>query len=495
MRKLFMTLALMFVLLLCFTGPSYADDNPVADNPVIDRGTFEEIFDYVQRFHISKPASDIMIRGAIEGLIGSLNDPYTVYMPPEQLKDFNDSLDGGFVGVGIHLRPGERYPVVVDTIENTPAEKAGIKPNDQVIKVDGEDVANEPLGKVVQKIRGPEGTKVLLNIRREGADDFELELARSSINVPTVNWKVLDDGSGYIRINTFGVYTSEEFTKALTDLNQQGVADLVLDLRDNPGGILSAAVRIASSFVEPGQVVVSTVDRNGKREEHRTEGRAIGKGMQVAVLVDHDSASAAEILAGALQDYQAATIIGGRTYGKGTVQVVVPLDAGGALKLTVAEYHTPKDSVINGIGLSPDIQVITPGLQMFTAQHLFKPSEKNTVDLELEKPEAIVNGMTVQLKYPAVRFPDATYLPLRFALEALGYRVDWQPADSSVRVTGHGSDMILYTEDGRAISGGQVIPVAAPLLIDEGVTYIPLSDLNIFDISSKIDGSKISIEK
>jgi len=490
LRKFSLALALVLIIMCCFAGPSLA-----GDNPAVGKETFEEILDRVQRLHISNPDSDILIQGAIEGLINSLNDPYTEYMPPERLKDFNGSLDGEYVGVGIQLQPDEHYPVVVGVIENTPAEKAGIKPNDQIIKVDGTDILDEPLGMVVQKIRGLEGTKVRLTIRREGTDDFELELVRVDIDTPTVSWKVLDDGAGYIRISKFGVDTAGEFKKALTKLKQQGVTGLVLDLRDNPGGILEEAVRITSNFVEAGRLVVSTVDRNGKLQEHSTKGSAIGLGMRMAVLVDHNSASAAEILAGALQDYQAATLIGSTTYGKGTVQVVIPLKSGGALKLTIAEYHTPKDRAINGVGLSPDIQVLTPGLQVAAAQRFLKPSEKNVVNFDTGKTQVLVNGTPVDIKQTVLQYYGVTYLPLRFAFEALGYKVDWQTSDNSVRITGYGSEVLFGTEDGRAIVNGQVTTGLEPLVIKEGTTFIPLSDLDIFNINCEADGNNLVIEK
>jgi len=490
LRKYTLVLAIVLIIMCCFAGPSLAGDNSAAGTE-----TLEEILDQVQRYHISNPDSDILVQGAIEGLIDSLNDPYTEYISPERLKDFYGLLDGEYVGVGIQLQPGEHYPEVIGVIENTPAEKAGIKPNDKIIKVDGMDITDEPLEEVVQKIRGLEGTKVRLTIRREGADDFELELVRVGIDAPTVSWKVLGDGAGYIRISKFGVNTAGEFNKALTKLKQQGITGLVLDLRDNPGGILEEAVRIASNFVEPGRLVVSTIDRNGKLQEHRTEGDAIGLGMSTMVLVDNNSASAAEILAGALQDYHAATLIGSTTYGKGTVQVVIPLKSGGALKLTIAKYHTPKDRAIDGIGLIPDIQVLTPGLQVAAAQRLLKPSEKNIVTFDTGKSQAFVNGTPVEIKQATLQYSGVTYLPLRFAFEGLGYKVDWQTFDNSVRITGYGSDVIIGTEDGRAVINGQVTTGLEPLIIKEGITFIPLSDMNIFNINCKMVENNLLIEK
>lgn len=489
-RNILPVLFLSFILTLCFAGMSLA-----VENSAVGTDTFEEILNDVQTLHISSPDSDTLVRGAVDGLLDSLKDPYTVYLPPEELKDFNGALDGDYVGVGIHLQPGEQYPKVLDAIERSPASEAGIKPGDMIIKVDGVDVSKEPLGTVVQKIRGPEGTKVRLTIRREGAADLELELTRSNINTPTVYGKILDDGVGYIRINTFGVHTAGEFKKSLGSLIQQGAKKLILDLRDNPGGVLQAAVRISGNFVESGQVAVSTVDRGGQRLEYRTEEAPIGKGMPVLALVNQNSASAAEILAGALQDFGVATLIGGQTYGKGTVQAVLPLKAGGALKITIAKYHTPKDRVIDGKGLSPDIQVLTPELSLAVAQRYFKKPEKNTVVFEADKPDVWVNGSAVQLRQPVVQQSGATYLPLRFVFEALGYRVDWQAGDGSIKITGSKSDVVFYPDDGRITLSGQNIPGSEPLLYEDGTAYIPVSDVSLLNIDVKLDGSNISIEK
>lgn len=485
MRKGYLVLVMALVIALCFNVPSFASDNPAPDLE-----TLIEVMENVQSFHLNKPDPGTLLQGAIDGLINALDDPYTEYLSPRDLEEFNVSLNGNYVGVGIHLQPGEHYPQVIDTIKDTPAEKAGVRPLDRIVKVDGADTFEQPLGEVVQKIRGPEGTKVRLTIRREGTGDFELVLVRAGINNPTVSRQVLADGSGYMAIHSFGQNTPEEFKKALSDLKRQGASGLVLDLRDNPGGLLDTAVQIAGAFIEPGQVAVSTVDRNGEREVYRTQGPPAGKGMRVVVLVNRYSASASEILAGALQDHHAATLVGSPTYGKGTVQIVAPLDAGGALKLTVAQYLTPRDREINGTGLSPDYQVITPALQLPAAQRLLTPPGPNTLRLELGQTEALVNGATVQMKQSMLQYNGTIYLPLRFTFEALGYRVDWQPADSSVKVTGYGSEAVYGTGAGGGNGSG-----AAPLLIKEGEVFIPLAELGNFGINFWMDGNKIFINQ
>ena len=204
---------------------------------------------------------------------------------------------------------------------------------------------------------------------------------------------------------------------------------MILDLRNNPGGYLQAAVQVAGNFLEPGELVVSTVDRKGVRTEYRTEETPVFKGGDVVVLVNEYSASAAELLAGALQDHGVAVLLGSRTHGRGTVQGLISLDSGGALKITQARYHTPKDRIIDGQGLAPDVQVLTPGLQIVAARRYLEQPEKVTITFELDSPEAFVNGESVVLLYPVIQRSGEIYLPLRFVMESCGWRVDWQERD------------------------------------------------------------------
>lgn len=491
MKKALLSLALGLILLfsVSIVPPGFA-----SENRPMDISTLEEIIDDVNLFYIKEPDQDALVQAAIKGLLESLKDPYTEYLSPEDLKYFKSYVEGDYVGIGVQVQPGKDYPKVVNTIEGTPASAAGIKPGDLVIKVNGKDIAGEPLGKVVEQITGPAGTKVRLTIRREGLTDINLELVRSSISTPTVTSRIIEGDIGLIRISVFGESTKDEFKQALDGLISQGAKKLILDLRDNPGGMLQSAVDITSDFVEPGQVAVSTVNRSGKREEYLTKGEPAGKSMTIVVLVDEYSASASEALAGALQDYGLATLIGGRTYGKGTVQVVIPLDRGGALKITTARYHTPKDRVIDGTGLSPDIQILTPYLSQAVAQRYLKSAATNIITLESGKTGSTVNGIEVK-SGQVIQREGASYLPLRLMFEALGFRVDWQQADGSIKVTGFQKEAFFYPGNGRFTMNGQEYSQAAPILAVDGDTYVRNSILNLFGISEKQEGSKITFEK
>lgn len=479
-------MALFFTLWLA--GPSLAG----ADGA----GTLDEILDYVQEMHISSPETEALYDGAINGLIDTLDDPYTVYMKPDELVEFSNSLQGTFVGVGIELVPGENYPSVLRTIEGSPAESSGVKAGDILIGVDGNTITKESLPNIIQKIRGPEGTRVRLTLRRDGLGDFEVELIRSSINLPTVQGELLEDGIGYINISIFGSSTADDFKDTLTQLKKRGAEKLIVDLRDDPGGYLQAAVQIAGNFVERGRMVVSIVNRDNNRQSYYTDGDMIAGGMPVAILVNNDSASASEALAGALQDFGVATLIGDRTFGKGTVQSVIPLKAGGALKMTTAKYHTPNDRVIDYTGLAPDIQVLTPALQLARAKNWLNPSDKTTVIFEAGGTGAIVNGSAVKLSQTPLQQGNITYLPLRFVFEALGYRVDWQFSDGSIKVTDPLSEVLFYPEgDWRALSDGQAVTVTDPLLNKNGATYVSLSSLKLLNLKVAIDNGRITIEK
>lgn len=461
-----------------------------------DAGTFEEILEYVQAKHISSPQEEVLYDGAIDGLIATLDDPYTVYLKPDELEAFSNSMNNTFVGVGIELVAGEGYPSVLRPIEGSPAEKAGILAGDIIVKVDGIDIKDESLPAIVRKIRGPEGTTVQLTVRREARPDFTVELTRSSINLPSVKYELMENGIGYIEITNFGGGTAGDVEDYLEIMKKSGVDKLILDLRDNPGGYLQTAVSIAGDFLGRGQLVVSTVDSNNERDSYYSKGEPVFKGMPVAILVNTGSASASEILAGALQDYGVAALIGDRTFGKGTVQTVIPLEEGGALKLTTAKYHTPNDRVIGEMGLEPDIQVLTPALQLEAAKNFLNPPAKISVTLEDGSMKAVVNGSTVKLAQATFQQNGVYYLPLRFIFEALGCRVDWEAADGSIKVTDNQTEAIFYpVEDGRFLSGGKTQSLVNPLLSKDESTFVPLSALQLFNLKVTVDNDRITIEK
>lgn len=310
----------------------------------------------VKSRYVEDVSVDTLMAGSIKGMVNSLNDPHSIYMDNKMFKDFMIETEGSFGGVGIVIGTKDKLLTVVAPIEGTPGEKAGIKSGDQIIKIDGQDTKDLALDEAVNKIRGPEGSKVVLTIKR-GEDTKDYTLTRSNIQIKTVAGKMMDNQIGYIRISMFNENTGDDFIHKLQELEKQGMKAIVLDLRDNPGGLLNESVEVASQLVPKGPVV-SVVTRDGQRETHSSN-LAVPK-YPVAVLVNGGSASASEIVAGAVQDTGVGTLIGTKTYGKGSVQTVIRLDEASAVKLTIAKYLTPKDRSINGVGIEPDITIELP---------------------------------------------------------------------------------------------------------------------------------------
>lgn len=312
---------------------------------------------------------DTLMTGAVKGMVNSLGDPHSIYMDPKMYKEFMIETEGSFGGVGIVLGAKDKVLTVISPIEGTPGEKAGIKSGDEIVKIDGQDTKGLALDEAVSKIRGPEGTKVTLTIRR-GQETKDYVLTRSNIQIKTVSGKMLPDNVGYIRISMFNENTGSDLAKKYQELEKEGMKAIVLDLRDNPGGLLDESVKVANKFVPKGPVV-SVITRDGRRDTSTSNLEAVK--YPCAVLINGGSASASEIVAGAVQDTGAGTLVGTKSYGKGSVQTLMRLDKDDAIKLTIAKYYTPKDRSINGIGIEPDVKVelpehVQPGLEVKDVQ-------------------------------------------------------------------------------------------------------------------------------
>jgi len=295
-----------------------------------------------------------LIDGAISGMMQSLADPHSVYMDQGMYKDLVSHTEGSFGGIGVVMGVKDNIITVISAIEGTPGEAAGIQTGDQIIKINDEATKDMPIDQVANKIRGDAGTKVVLTIRRQGVEDKDYEITRSNIETKSVGHEMMDNGIGYIRIASFGERTGQEFKTAYADLEAKGMKGMVLDLRNNPGGLLTASVDIANMLVPKGKIV-SIDKRDGSEEVHESTLEQVK--YPLVVLINGGSASAAEIVAGAIQDTQAGTLVGTKSYGKGSVQVVMPMYGGTALKLTIAKYYTPSGRSIDGIGIDPDVPV------------------------------------------------------------------------------------------------------------------------------------------
>lgn len=301
-------------------------------------------------------AKSTLFEGMLQGLIGSLGEPHSQYLTPQDYDAMRMQVSGTYSGVGIVIGKGQSGLEVISAIEDTPAAKAGIKAGDSIIAIDGKSTANMSLEEASKLMRGAAGTQVELGIH-SGNESKTVTVTRADITMPTVKGKMLQDGIGYIRISQFADQTGADFAKEYKALQQQGMKALVLDLRNNPGGLLTAA-RDVSDYVLPAGPIVTVKDRSGRTESYDSKG--LEKQIPLVVLINKGSASASEIMAGAVQDEKVGTIIGTNSYGKGTVQVVLNNLGDQGIKVTIAKYHTPNDRVIDGIGIKPDITVELP---------------------------------------------------------------------------------------------------------------------------------------
>lgn len=303
-----------------------------------------------------------LLEGAMKGMADAIGDPYTVYMNQDEFVTFIESSQGSFYGIGAQLGIRDNNVTIIAPVEGSPAEKAGLKAGDIILKVDDYEVNELNTEAVVSRVRGEEGVPVTLTIKREGVEDpLEIKIVRAEIKTESVKGEILEDGIGYIQLTTFSdEEVSDKFAEKLNELKQQGMKKLILDLRGNPGGYLNECVEIASNFIPEGEVITYTIDKYDKKViSNSLGGDAIG--MPLVVLVDGGSASASEVVTGALRDYEVATIIGTRTFGKGIVQQlrVLPNDMGG-LKVTTSKYYTPNGENIHGTGIEPNIVVEIP---------------------------------------------------------------------------------------------------------------------------------------
>ena len=294
---------------------------------------------------------------AIRGLVAGVGDPYTSYFTQEEYSSFMEKMSGSYEGIGVVISYGEskEVVVVVAPFKNSPGEKAGIKPGDRILSVDGTDVIGMDIDKIVELIKGDKGTDVLVSVWREDKE-IELTITRDVIEVPTIEYSLMDNQIGYIVMSGFDLITEEQFKAALADLEKQGAEGLILDLRNNPGGFLHIVYAIADELLDKGKMVVYTEDKNGNREELITQDDESFENPMV-VLINENSASASEILAGAIKDHELGTIVGKTSFGKGLVQGSIELEDGSSIKVTVSKYFTPDGNYINEVGIAPDVEV------------------------------------------------------------------------------------------------------------------------------------------
>ena len=326
-------------------------------NKVTDKE--EEIYNTIDDYYLNGIDNDKMKDGIYKGMVDSLGDPYTVYYNSEEYKQFTSSSSGTYSGIGVAVSQNVTTGAItiVKTFKKGSGEKEGMKPGDVIYKVEGKKIEGLELSKVVSMIKGKEGTFVKVTVLRDGKE-IEFNLERKKLEVDTVNYRMEDRSGkkiGYISVSEFDEVTASQFKSAISELSKEGMEGLVIDLRDNPGGLLDVTCEMLDRMIKKG-LLVYTVDKYGKRvDEDATDSDSFDK--PVAILVNGNSASASEVFSGAMKDYKAATLVGTKTFGKGIVQSIVPFGDGTAMKVTVSKYYTPNGVNIHGTGIEPDVVV------------------------------------------------------------------------------------------------------------------------------------------
>jgi carboxyl-terminal processing protease len=356
-KILFISVLIVFIALSGITIGrwSVAQTN---DSIYEDLRTFTEVFTTIKKHYVDEANSKELILSAIKGMVKSL-DPHSAYLTPQEYKEFQTETKGEFGGIGIQIGIKDGALTVIAPIEDTPAWKAGIKAGDKIIKIDGQSTKDMNINDAVSRMRGPKGKPVTLTIQRdEWKEPKDITIIRDIIKIKSVKFKMIENEIGYIKLTQFQETTAHDLANALKTLKEKGMKSLILDLRNNPGGLLNIAVDVTEQFLPPKYLVVSIKGKSGERMDYYTEGlKPTYTDLPMIVIVNQGSASASEIVAGALQDWGRSLILGVQTFGKGSVQSLIPLSDGSALKLTTAKYYTPKGRSIHAVGINPDIVV------------------------------------------------------------------------------------------------------------------------------------------
>jgi carboxyl-terminal processing protease len=383
-----------------FVGGLYVHNVSAITNKTYEKlKVFTDVLEIVKKSYVEDVKTEDLISGAIEGMLNSL-DPYSAYYTPEMYREFQVETKGSFGGVGMEISIQDGILTVIAPIEDTPAYRAGIQAGDKILKINDEPTKGLSLIECVRRLRGDKGTKVTITIIREGFTQMEdVTIVRDIINIQSVKFKTLEKGYGQLRISQFQAKTSADAKEALEALqreNPEGLSGLILDLRNNPGGLLDQAVEVTDLFLDSG-LIVTVKGRDGEEQmvfsAHR-EGTM--PPWPMVILVNQGSASASEIVAGALQDYGRGVIMGSTTFGKGSVQTIIPLDDGSGIKLTTARYYTPNNRSIHEQGIQPDIPLQT---QVVPLKTITKITDEKNKDPQLDRALEQLKGMKIFQKY------------------------------------------------------------------------------------------------
>jgi carboxyl-terminal processing protease len=351
---LFLTVGLSGVIVSRWSANTIGAD----EGPYNKLKIFTEVMSLVKKNYVEEVDNDTLIDGAIKGMLTNL-DPHSSYLTPDMFREMQIDTRGEFGGLGIQIGIKDGVLTIIAPIEDTPAYRAGVKAGDKIIKIEGESTKDMSLQDAVSKLRGKKGTPVTITVFREGIkENIDFTIVRDIIQLKSIKSKVIDNDIGYIKLTQFHEKSADELADSLQQLEGSRIHALILDLRNNPGGLLNVSIDVAGQFLPKKKLVVYTKDRQGKKVEYKTHSRYKHYDYPMFVLVNEGSASASEIVAGALRDWNRAVLLGTKTFGKGSVQTVIPLSDGSGLRLTTAKYYTPNDKSIQATGITPDIVVV-----------------------------------------------------------------------------------------------------------------------------------------
>ena len=376
---------------LLFTPLSLLDAAPASSNNTEtykQLNLFGDVFELVRSDYVDDVTDDTLVEGAINGMLTSL-DPHSNYLNSKNFNDMKVQTRGEFGGLGIEVSMENGLVKVVSPIDETPAANAGLKPGDLVTHLDGNAVQGLTLPEAVEKMRGPVNSDITLTIRREGREPFDVKLTRAIIKIRSVRSHLEGKNIGYIRVTSFNEQTDVGLNNAMKNLKQQAnnkLIGIILDLRNNPGGLLDQAVAVSDAFLDKGEIVSTRGRRSDDAQRYNARPGDIAQGLPVAILINGGSASASEIVAGALQDHHRAILMGTRSFGKGSVQTIIPLAGHGAMRLTTARYYTPSGRSIQAKGIDPDIVVEAAKIEQTAAKD--DKAKTASADDKAKKPDA-----------------------------------------------------------------------------------------------------------
>lgn len=421
-----------------------------------------EIHELLQSYHVSAPSDDELADLSVRAMLEALGDPYSDYLPPEDWEAYLNSLTQKFTGIGILVADEEEGMRILEVYANSPAYEAGVQQGDYIQAIDGTSADGLSLNGFLSLVPKEEGSQVVLTLSRSG-QILEVELTIGEIVIPSVSGFMMNDGTGYIYISTFASETAEEFAEWLNELSGQGMKALILDIRYNPGGLAESVQHLSRHFIQQG-VLMTVEDSTGYQEDVEIEGGS-ELSIPVALLINEESASAAEVLAGFLQDYDKAVLIGSRTYGKGTIQSMFPLSNGGVLKISTEQYYTPKGHPVHGRGIIPDREVEGELPQLLAALHALN----STVDLNVSfSGELTVNGEEIADDVPFLNHGDKWYVHSRVLAAMIGTNIGWHGELGAVVLTPLNNDQSTLFQTGE------------DAILEQDLAYL---DLEVFQLA------------